>query len=287
RAKIDAMVQNPPDDSATRDHRSIAWPVDVLVDADRRSEFRGYLMPRVGSAVELHRIWEFETRVKLGYTAHELHVVALNIASALQALHDKGYVIGDVNDRNVLINERGLATVIDTDSFQVPRSGGGSFRCSVCTGEFTPPELQKVTNFRQIDRREEHDLFGLGVLLFKVLMLGHHPFSGKTNDPAKQGWPLEMRIQQANFPFGSTQTPFCKPPGAAALDVLAPELRDMFVACFESGKRNPRTRPRAGEWRAALNRARKDLDTCSKNPQHRFTSHLDRCPWCEIRDRVK
>src|SRR5262249_61919055 len=62
RAKIDAMVQNPPDDSATRDHRSIAWPVDVLVDADRRSEFRGYLMPRVGSAVGVYPTCGFEIR---------------------------------------------------------------------------------------------------------------------------------------------------------------------------------------------------------------------------------
>src|SRR5262245_27535706 len=92
-AKIAAMVQNPPDDTATKGHRSIAWPIDLLMDAGRRSEFRGYLMPRAESGVELHRIWEFATRVKLGYTAHELHVIALNIASAFQALHQKGYVI--------------------------------------------------------------------------------------------------------------------------------------------------------------------------------------------------
>jgi serine/threonine protein kinase len=287
RAKIDAMVQNPPEDNATKGHRSIAWPVDLLMDANNPSQFRGYLMPRVDAGVELHRIWEFQTRVKLGYTAHELHVVALNIASAFQALHQKGYVIGDVNDRNVLINERGLATVIDTDSFQVPRKGGGWFRCGVCTGEFTPPELQKVTNFRQIDRREEHDLFGLGVLLFKVLMLGHHPFSGRTSDTSKQGWPLEVQIQKANFPFGPTQSPFTKPPAAPALDVLAPELGEMFVECFETGKRDPAARPRAGDWRAALNRARKDLETCSTNPMHRFTGQRSACPWCEIRDRVK
>src|SRR4051812_21147302 len=39
RKKIEAMLLNPPEDGATKGHHAIAWPDDMLVDANRRSEF--------------------------------------------------------------------------------------------------------------------------------------------------------------------------------------------------------------------------------------------------------
>ena len=93
-----------------------------------------------------------------------LHAVAQNLAIAFDGMHARGYVVGDVSDSNVLVDERGICTLVDTDSFQVPRQDGhGVYRCCVGRPEFTPPELQNV-QLADVDRNQAHDLFGLGVL---------------------------------------------------------------------------------------------------------------------------
>lgn len=189
--KVMAMLANPPEDSSTPDHVSIAWPIDALFDVGSSGRFVGYLMERVDNAGSFREVAQFKDRLKKRphFTNYELHVVALNIASAFSALHKKNYIIGDVNDRNILVTELGLGTLLDTDSFQVPKQRTGTYyRCTVKTAEFTPPELQKV-NPGKLDRRVEHDLFGLGVLIFQLLMQGNHPFNG-TDD---HGWSIATR----------------------------------------------------------------------------------------------
>ena len=54
---------------------------------------------------------------------------------------------------------------------------GSYYRCPVGKPEFTPPELQGRL-FAHLDRAPEHDLFGLAVLIFQLLMEGTHPFAG-------------------------------------------------------------------------------------------------------------
>jgi serine/threonine protein kinase len=281
RDKVLAMLANPPADDSTPDHESIAWPLDVLLEPGPSRRFAGFLMKRVDGAGGFREVAHFRNRRKKRphFTSYELHVVALNIASAFGALHRKGYVVGDVNDRNILVSELGLATLLDTDSFQVPKPGGaGCFRCPVKTPEFTPPELQQVSP-RTRDRSVEHDLFGLGVLLFQLLMQGNHPFNG--SDDA--GWTISTRIEKGNFPFGRVQRPIRPPQHAPPLSVLAGELGELFVRCFEEGASDPGARPRAAEWRKALDRARLDLATCRANDNHRYPSGAAECPWCRIR----
>ena len=61
----------------------------------------------------------------------------------MRALHERGYVVGDVNESNILVNRGALVTLIDTDSFQV-RSAEQVYRCRVGKPEYTPPELQRA-----------------------------------------------------------------------------------------------------------------------------------------------
>jgi serine/threonine protein kinase len=285
RDKVLVMLANPPTDDSTPDHDSIAWPLDALLEPGPSRRFVGYLMKRVEDAGGFREVAHFQNRrvKRPHFTSYELHVVALNIASAFNALHKKGYVVGDVNDRNILVNELGLATLLDTDSFQVPRPGGGGcFRCPVKTPEFTPPELQKVSP-RTRDRGVEHDLFGLGVLIFQLLMQGNHPFNGTDDD----GWTIPARIERGNFPFGRKQLPIRPPPHAPPLTVLGDELGQLVRRCFDDGASDPGARPRAGEWRRALDHARRDLVTCPANDNHRHPSAAAECPWCKIRREIK
>src|SRR5258708_13168965 len=98
-----------------------------------------------------------------------------NISSAVEAIQAKGYVVGDLNESNLMVAETALVTIVDCDSMQVPQPGGtGFFRCPVGKPEYTPPELQG-RDFSTIDRNTNHDNFGLTALIFPLLIEPIHP----------------------------------------------------------------------------------------------------------------
>ena len=139
-----------------------------------------------------------------------------DLAAAVGALHLRGYVIGDVNESNILVTESALVTLVDTDSFQVrdPQTGL-VYRCPVGTPQFTPPELQNKT-FAHVDRMPEHDAFGLAVLIFQLLMEGAHPYAGRYTGPGDPP-PYEVRISLGHFPHGNKSQPLLPRAGRAAV----------------------------------------------------------------------
>ncbi len=282
--KLAAMLANPPENPmAGQGHISIAWPIDLLQTVDRSDRVVGFLMPRVKGMHSLLDFYNPKTRRQKCpfFNYLYLHRAARNIAAAFGALHARGYCIGDVNESNILVGDTALATLVDTDSFQVrdPHSGV-VYRCSVGKPEFTPPELQGK-NFRELNRVPEHDLFGLAVLIFQLLMEGTHPFSGifqGVGDPPA----YEVRIGAGHFSYSvGRRVPYIATPTAPNFEILHPSLRQLFVRCFEEGHNNPQMRPNAQTWQAALKEAENALVTCSVNNQHRYGNHLNVCPWCE------
>ncbi|HEV2735870.1 MAG TPA: TonB family protein, partial [Longimicrobiaceae bacterium] len=177
--------------------------------------------------------------------------------------------------------------LIDTDSFQVRDPASGVvFRCPVGRPEFTPPELREH-RFAEVDRAPEHDRFGLGVLVFQMLMEGTHPFAGRWRG---EGEPpaVQERIAAGHFPYaGLPGVPLEPARTAPPLEVLDPGLRALLVRCFVNGHPDPAARPHAAEWRDALAAAEKALVACERNEQHRFGGHLDACPWCERARRLE
>ncbi|MEG3978276.1 DNA-binding protein [Microcoleus sp. herbarium8] len=281
--KLTVMFSMPPDAPiAEPGHASIAWPIDLLHTVGGREKIVGFVMPRVKKVLPIHTFYTPKTRreQKPLFSYLYLHRTARNLASAVNALHVRGYVIGDVNESNILVTDTALVTLVDTDSFQVRDPYTGYvYRCPVGKPEFTPPELQGQT-FRDIDRAPEHDLFGLAVLIFQLLMEGTHPFAGVylgSDEPPS----MEARIRSGHFPNGTKRIPYRPMPAAPPFDMLQPRLRQMFIRCFEEGHLNPSARPDAKTWVNAIREAEDSLITCSKNTQHKYGNHLSRCPWCD------
>jgi len=282
-AKLEAMLANPPEDPATaQGHVSIAWPSDLLLGGGK---VVGFLMPRVRAMKPIIDFYLPKTRRQKHPFFSYLYLLrtARNLASCVSALHARGYVVGDLNESNILVDERALVTLVDTDSFQVPDLKTGKiYRCRVGKAEFTPPELQKVS-FAWVDRKPENDLFALAVLTFQLLMEGVHPFAGR-HIGLGEPFPLEERIAKGWFPYTPALRPGSLPvPTAPGFDLLAPGIRELFVQCFVEGHLAPERRPDAQTWQQALDWAEKSLATCSANDQHLFGAHLGSCPWCERR----
>lgn len=288
-SKLASMLANPPvDPMAAQGHVSIAWPTDVLQTADGTRRIVGFVMPRADGERALIEFYNPTARRQQCplFNYLYLHRTARNLASAVRAVHNRGYVIGDLNEMNILVTDTALVTLVDCDSFQVRDVQSHTVhRCPVGRPEFTPPELQGKT-FRELDRHPEHDLFGLGVLIFQLLMEGTHPFAGVYTGEGEPP-PYEARIMRGDFPYGTRSVPYRLMPAAPPFRNLHPRLQELFLRCFEEGHSNPQARPDAETWVTALQAAEDALVECSVNDQHRYGNHLDACPWCERTQRLR
>lgn len=164
--KLEVMVAFPPQEPNSHlNHISFAWPKSLLKDA--YGNCLGFLMPAIEGGRELLDIYNLSKRksLKLEVDWRFLHTTALNIASIIEAIHAAGYILGDIKPQNILVNNRALPSIIDTDSFQVRHPLTGElYRCEVGSEGFTPPELIGK-DFSNIDQTQFHDNFRLAVII--------------------------------------------------------------------------------------------------------------------------
>ncbi|MGH2459589.1 MAG: helix-hairpin-helix domain-containing protein, partial [Chloroflexota bacterium] len=279
-AKLRAMLASPPrDPDGDREHISIAWPSELIFDG--AGSPGGFLMPRIDSsrAIPLLHLYNPGDRLRKApaFTWRYLLRALRNLSSVVETLHRRGYVVGDLNESNVLVSDSALITLVDCDSIQVPSPDGGYFRCTVGKPEYTPPELQGC-QFGGIDRNASHDDFGLAVLAFMLLMEGFHPFAGVWNVPGDPPT-VEERIKLGVWPYqpNPLATP---PPYAPSFELLPREIRRLFVRAFHDGGTSPAARPSPSEWKHASEAAERQLKECRVNPQHVFSQRARECPWC-------
>jgi DNA-binding helix-hairpin-helix protein with protein kinase domain len=281
--KLAAMLAAPPaPPPQPGEHSAIAWPMARLYEAGGEGRVVGYLMPRFEKP---HLIWEFYNPAARQEICPRFHHGSLlrtarNLAAALRTLHERGYVLGDLNESNVLVTPQALVTLLDVDSFQVP-GRDRVYRCRVGRPEYTPPELHGVS-FADVDRSPEHDAFALAVLIFQLLMQGVHPFAGTC---AHGGEPdsIPARIAAGWWPYAwERASPIRPSPHAPPWFILPPSVQELLRACFEDAHAEPALRPGAAHWQHALEEAEQELTTCASNSQHVHHRGLDQCPWCDL-----
>jgi DNA-binding helix-hairpin-helix protein with protein kinase domain len=286
--KVQAMIANPPvDPMADQGHVSIAWPLDRVLSAGANGKFLGFVMPRISEAAPIFEIYNPKARLRICPLFHFGYLLraACNLAAAVEAIHERGYVIGDLNESNVLVNNRALVALVDTDSFQVT-ADGQVWRCPVGKPEYTAPELQGI-NFADVDRAPQHDAFALAVLLFQVLMQGIHPFAGRYTGQGEPGT-LGSRISNGYWPYRRSPHALYRPnPHAPPWDILPRAVQELFCRSFEDGHVEGYRRPSASEWRSALGEADKGLASCAVNAQHVFPNETAACPWCTLARRQR
>lgn len=279
-AKLSLMVANQPTDPTGSSHVSLAWPKATLYE---NGAFVGFLMPRIAASKDILLAYTPSRRVENFRNFHwgYLHRAALNLCLTLTALHQAGYVIGDINEKNVLVDDRAMITLVDTDSFQVTDPATRKvYRSTVAMSGYVPPELQGVS-LATIDRTQLHDRFALAVLLFKLLMEGNHPFTSvlAQHESLEGRMVFDDNIAHGTFPYAqkSGRTP---PPDAPDFTTLYPDVQRLFHRCFVEGHRQPERRPTTLEWTQALTAGEKALVQCKNNAEHYYAGHMSSCPWC-------
>ena len=289
--KLSLMVSNPPPDPTykLRMHRSICWPTALLYKSPSKNALAGFFMPKLDlerfrKALLFIDPQDRTARFGGGFTWKHLVTAATNIASAVAAIHEQGYCIGDLNESNILIGPNALISLIDCDSFQVPDAAAGkTYRSPVGKGEYLAPELSGK-HLPDVDRTIASDSFALAVLLFQLLMEGTHPYQAKgrlvENAPS-----TEAKILLGHFPYGMRHKEIAPPDHAPPFEMLHPEMRKLFDRCFTRGHGSPDQRPTAREWYSLLRNLDSTFRECGTNPNHLYFDQLRSCPWCEIEPR--
>jgi DNA-binding helix-hairpin-helix protein with protein kinase domain len=255
-----------------------AWPITTLHDRVG-APVRGFVMPRIPGK-EIHVLYGVNHRRKEFPKAdwRFLTHAAMNCAAVFDTVHRAGYVIADVNQKNVVASDTATVGLLDCDSLQMTINGKLDC-CEVGVAEYTPPELQGKS-FRGVVRTQNHDLFGLAIHIFHLLFMGRHPFMGRFAGGDKA---LEDAIREMRFVYGqgAAQKQMRPPPHSLPLSLVPPGVGEMFEKTF-SERGVSGGRPTAAEWQVALRRLVDALKVCGADKAHTFSTHLGNCPWCAV-----
>jgi DNA-binding helix-hairpin-helix protein with protein kinase domain len=258
--------------------RIAAWPSDILTD--RKGSVWGFVMPRVATKQDIHELYSPKSRSEAFPEADFRLVVhvATNVAKAFATLHKEGHIVGDVNHGNLLVGPDGTVTLIDCDSFQVTQ-GIDVYTCDVGVPLFMAPELQGKT-LRGLQRTENHDRFGLAVLLFHLLYMGRHPYAGRYDGTEEM--PIERAIEEFRFAYGTDRRAnrMERPPGTIPLEAMGAGIAELFGRAF--ARSGVQERPDAEAWVGALEKLAAGLRLCEAANWHHYPGHLESCPWCEV-----
>nr|WP_319376412.1 hypothetical protein [uncultured Methanoregula sp.] len=258
-----------------------AWPVDLIHKGAPAGPICGFVMPRVFDCEPVHKVYGPTHRKQSFPEADWKFLVrtAKNLAAAFDAIHFYGYVIGDVNEGNILVDKHACVTLIDCDSFQV-KTTADVYCCEVGVAQFTPPEILNGKDFK-IQRSPSHDTFGLAVLIFQLLFMGRHPYSGVYS--GREDMPIEKAIAEYRFAFSKNakQKSISPPPNSVGLSIVPRDLAELFESAFtETG--TSLGRPTANKWWNVLNALEKHLKSCTQDSCHKYYAGLSACPWCRL-----
>lgn len=294
--KLLAMISTPISDEAMK---QVTWPMDVVYE---NGQFVGYVMPLISNNEDLNVMYSD----KYTCTFSEKITIARNLCAAINSVHNAGHVCGDLNPKNIGVDPKSArVTLVDTDSYHITEKGGNRvYRCEVGLPEYLPREIQeKMKNGQTLENAplptftKYTDLFALAVHIFALLMNGCHPFACAVNNNVNiakltASQPSVVAPQPIDnictgfFPFYEKRNGITSPKYAPEFDMLPKSIKALFVRAFVDGHTNPQRRPDAVEWYNALIDLEKQLKRCLNDSSHIFPNHLQKCPWCEIENRM-
>lgn len=258
-----------------------AWPSDLVLTSSK-GRVAGLIMRRIDGFRAIHELYTPKSRLQEFPRATWPFLIhaATNVARAFAVVHAHSIVVGDVNQGNVMVNDAAIVALIDCDSFQIVNNGH-QFICDVGVSTYTPPELQGK-NLATILRTENHDNFGLALLIFHLLLMGRHPFAGRFLGRGEM--PVERAIRECRFAFSAHNQALqmAPPPNALRLSDLPSIIGNLFETAFSPAASRGAARPTALQWIGALEGLSRELVKCTKTSSHHYYRQLSQCPWCSI-----
>jgi len=303
--KLKYMQQNPPEDMLASG--TVAWPLELLYDDS--DELIGFVMPRMNYDMHISHTYNYvhpkhEAEKYRDFPSVNSRIkIALNLCSALYALHNKGYIVGDFNHDNIGVSySTDRICLMDCDSFHITDEDGNVFRTNVIMQGYLAPEIIFHCNDERAAGRpynlddvalptfsKESDLFCLAIHIFKLLMNGADPFRGEMTDSKDTGTVQPLgndAIEQNMYVFRNGFQPsavFCPPAESLPRNIIT-----LFNDAFLTSRDNPSIRPDSTDWYHTLEQYQTlELIQCKKNEKHQYYKVLKACPYCAADNKMK
>ena len=245
--KLRYLIRNPVEPGLEASWR-IAWPQHMVTE---NRVIVGFTMPKLDRG-SWEPIVNYYNRLRAASTGEaqgrtllidDRVRMARNLALGFRAVHANGYVIGDVNEKNIEVDRQNDIAMVDCDSYGFRDTATGKpFSNRMGRPEFQAPEAQGD----YANRTPNHDLFGLAILIFQLLT-GFHPYT-ITGQPK---YPLaEDRILAGLFPRPGSNVD-APPVYKQYWNALPRRQKELFLLCFvKENYHNPRPTP--DHWLEAL-----------------------------------
>jgi len=164
----------------------VCWPISVVRSTFGSRDIIGFLMKRAGrNAMSLETLKnEINSGARFwNRSRSDLIEIAMNVVQTFRELHKEKkngsprFLMGDINERNILVDENKKVYFIDVDSYQID-----NMLCPVGTPEYTSPRLyQKNCQYRSVPRTISDERFAMAYLIFYILFLGDTPYNISKN----------------------------------------------------------------------------------------------------------
>lgn len=238
-----------------------ALPAEVVCPKeevlDRKRQFVGYAMKKVLG--EEFRMLSNKKYIKANHiSTKEILQMLLCIKETLYKLHTQSIYIGDLNDQNILFDEKGQIYLIDCDSWTIENE-----RCQVAMDLFRDPFLVGDA----FD--EKTDFYAFCVLAFKALTR-IHPFGGTMS-------PDLHILERMSRGISVIDNPSVKIPRTAkSWRNLSPDFLKALKRVFEDGVRT------MGE---ELSEMASNLKYCKMDDEYYYGGYTV-CPLCDKQAKV-
>ncbi len=209
---------------------SVVGPEELALEQKGAGRIVGYAMRRVSPAEPLFRLADPAFR-RAGFTGGQVVHAFTRLWSAVEGLHRQGVVLGDFNDRNVLLTGA-EPWLIDADSFQY-----AGFLCPVFTDRFVDPLLCDAGQSGPVQARPhvvDSDWYAFAVLLMQsLLFVGPYGGIHRPKDPSRRVAQAARPLHRITVFHPEVQYP--KP--AASPKTLPDDLLARLSAIFEHDQR--------------------------------------------------
>lgn len=207
---------------------------------DEKGNFIGYEMKKA-SGIELGLLFLPHGMKKhfKRYTLIDLVTLSLAIIDLFESIHAESLIVGDINPRNILIENKANISLIDTDSFQTHRPSG--------VGQAVYTRAINIGKpYNSYMRSISDDTYAISVIVFQIFHYGALPY-GSTNID-------ELKTADYLYSPNSKNNHKVNPELAKSHHRLSLELKNYFYTQFLEQKYLP-----LSDLKKALKRYKKTL----------------------------
>jgi serine/threonine protein kinase len=229
-----------------RDLRKKGLCIPSAIVRNGQGDFVGYVMPKASGREFQRTIFnkrKFEREFP-NWKKVDLVDICISFLEKVQYLHSMNVILGDINPKNLMVDEKKNVFIIDADSWQLE-----GYLCPVGTPMFTSPAMLGKTYSDDL-RTMEDELFAVATMLFMIVMTGQFPYirTGTDGD-------MVQLIREGNFAFQyENRNNKDQPDGdwKYMWSHIHKPVKDLFWHTFHREGKRYEKRPTATEWLEAF-----------------------------------